>query len=128
MSSGRAFVWFQHLLPQHALSRLVLLATRVRTQWFKNWLVRGFLKLYTVDMTEADQSDPLSFASFNEFFTRALRPGARSVAADPRAIACPVDGTISEAGGIDGDLLLQAKGRSFSLDRTVGRATLGGEF
>jgi len=115
MSSGRLFVWFQHLLPQHALSRLVLRATRVRTRWFKNWLVRGFLKLYPIDMTDAVQSDPLSFASFNEFFTRALKPGARAIAADPRAIACPVDGAISEAGKIDGKRLLQAKGRCFTL-------------
>ena len=115
MSSGRLFVWFQHLLPQHALSRLVLRATRVRTRWFKNWLVRGFLKLYPIDMTDAVQSDPLSFASFNEFFTRALKPGARTIAADPTAIACPVDGAISEAGKIDGERLLQAKGRCFTL-------------
>jgi phosphatidylserine decarboxylase len=115
MSSGRAFVWFQHLLPQHALSRLILRATRVRTPWFKNALVRGFLKLYAVDMTEAAQGDPLSFGSFNEFFTRTLKPGARSIAADPAAIACPVDGTISEAGSIDGERLVQAKGRCYAL-------------
>jgi len=115
MSSGRLFVWLQYLLPQHALSRLVLRATRVRTPWFKNWLVRGFLELYPIDMTEAAQGDPLSFASFNEFFTRALKPGARSIAANPEAIACPVDGAISEAGRIDGERLLQAKGRSYTL-------------
>jgi len=115
MSSGRLFVWLQYLLPQHALSRLVLRATRVRTPWFKNWLVRGFLELYPIDMTEAAQGDPLSFASFNEFFTRALKPGARSIAANPEAIACPVDGAISEAGKIDGERLLQAKGRSYTL-------------
>jgi phosphatidylserine decarboxylase len=115
MSSGRAFVWFQHLLPQHALSRLILRATRVRTPWFKNALVRGFLKLYAIDMTEASQGDPLSFGSFNEFFTRTLKPGARSFAADPAAIACPVDGTISEAGSIDGERLMQAKGRRYAL-------------
>ncbi len=43
MKSGRLFVWFQHMLPQHALSRLVLRATRVRAPWFKNWLIRRFL-------------------------------------------------------------------------------------
>jgi phosphatidylserine decarboxylase len=115
MSSGRAFAWFQHLLPQHALSRLILRATRVRTPWFKNALVRGFLKLYAIDMTEAAQGDPLSFGSFNEFFTRTLKPGARGIAADPAAIACPVDGTISEAGSIDGERLMQAKGRCYAL-------------
>jgi phosphatidylserine decarboxylase len=122
-AASRLFVWFQYLLPQHALSRLILRATRVRTTWFKNCLIRGFLKLYAVDLSEAAQSDPLSFGSFNEFFTRALKPGARSVAADPRAIACPVDGAISEAGRIEGDLLLQAKGRSYSLTELLaGRA------
>jgi phosphatidylserine decarboxylase len=128
MSSGRLFVWFQYLLPQHALSRLVLLATRVRTPWFKNWLVRGFLKLYPIDMTEAAQSDPLSFGSFNEFFTRALKSGARTVAADLTAIACPADGTISEAGEIDGERLLQAKGRSFSLTELLAAQPWAGSF
>jgi len=115
MSSGRAFVWLQHLLPQHALSRLILRATRVRSPWFKNALLRGFLRLYAVDMTEAAHSDPLSYGSFNEFFTRALKPGVRSIAADLTAIACPVDGTISEAGNIEGERLLQAKGRGYTL-------------
>jgi phosphatidylserine decarboxylase len=123
MSLGRLFVWIQYLLPQHALSRLILWATRVRAPWFKNGLIRGFLKLYAIDMAEAAESDPLSYGSFNEFFTRALKPGARSVAADPRAIACPVDGTISEAGRIDGEALLQAKGRRYTLTELLaGRA------
>jgi phosphatidylserine decarboxylase len=109
------FVGFQHLLPQHALSRLILRATRVRAPWFKNLLVRGFLKLFTIDMTDAAQPNPFAYGSFNEFFTRALKAGSRPLAPDPRAIACPVDGTISEAGQIDGDTLIQAKGRYYSL-------------
>jgi phosphatidylserine decarboxylase len=133
MSAGRLFVWFQYLLPQHALSRLVLRATRVRTPWFKNWLVRGFLKLYPIDMAEAAQGDPLSFGSFNEFFTRALKPGARTIAADRTAIACPADGAISEAGKIDGERLLQAKGRSYTLTELLAaqpwaRSFEGGSF
>ncbi|HEY2779881.1 MAG TPA: archaetidylserine decarboxylase [Steroidobacteraceae bacterium] len=115
MTLTRLFVWFQYLLPQHALSRLVLRATRVRAPWFKNLLVRGFLKLYAIDMSEAAQIDPLGYGSFNEFFTRSLKAGARAVAADASAIACPVDGTVSEAGVIDGDRLLQAKGRYYTL-------------
>ena len=115
MRSARLFVWFQHVLPQHAVSRLVLRATRVRAAWFKNWLIRGFLRLYTIDMTEAVQSNPLSYGSFNEFFTRALKAHARSIAPGARDIACPADGVISEAGRIDGDRLLQAKGRHYSL-------------
>jgi len=115
MNFGRLFVWLQYLLPQHALSRLVLRATRIRSPGFKNWLVRGFLKLYAVDMTEAAEPDPLRYGSFNEFFTRALKTDARPIAQDPRAIACPADGVISEAGSIEGDTLLQAKDRRYTL-------------
>ena len=79
-AGGRLFVWIQYLLPQHALSRLVLAATRVRTRWFKNWTIRGFLKLYRVDMSEAAETDPYRYGSFNEFFTRALKAGARPIA------------------------------------------------
>jgi phosphatidylserine decarboxylase len=116
---GRLFVWFQYLLPQHALSRLVLRATRVRVHWFKDLLVRGFLGLYAIDMTDAVQADPLSYGSFNEFFTRALKPGARPIAADAEAVSCPVDGAVSEAGEIDGELLIQAKGRRYRLQELL---------
>jgi phosphatidylserine decarboxylase len=111
----RLWVWIQYLLPQHGLSRLVLAATRVRTPWFKNWTIRGFLKLYRVAMDEAAEPDPYRYGSFNEFFTRALREGARPIARDERAIVSPADGCISEAGSIDGDRLLQAKGRHYRL-------------
>jgi phosphatidylserine decarboxylase len=119
MKSGRLFVWFQYLLPQHALSRLVLRATRVRVQWFKNCLIRGFLRLFTIDMHEALQPDPFRYGSFNEFFTRALQPDARTFARGPNEIACPVDGAISEAGTIDGASLLQAKGRHYTLEELL---------
>ncbi|MGB6306668.1 MAG: archaetidylserine decarboxylase [Steroidobacteraceae bacterium] len=112
---GRLFVWFQYLLPQHGLSRLILAATRIRIPWFKNWIIRGFLRLYEVDVSEAAEIDPYRYGSFNEFFTRALKVGARPVAPDPDAIACPVDGCVSEAGAIDRDRLLQAKGRDYRL-------------
>jgi len=112
---GRLFVWFQYLLPQHSLSRLVLAATRVRTAWFKNWTIRAFLKLYRVDMTEAAESDPYRYGTFNEFFTRALKDGARPIASDEASIASPVDGCVSEAGTIDRDRLVQAKGRHYRL-------------
>lgn len=114
--SGRLFVAMQHLLPQHGLSRLVLRATRVRSTRFKNALTGGFLRLFPrVDMTEAAEPDPYAYGNFNEFFTRALRPGSRPIAPAPQAIACPVDGTISQVGLIDENRLLQAKGRHFTL-------------
>ena len=117
--SGRLFACCQYVLPQHALSRLILLATRVRTRWFKNSLIRGFLKLYRVDMSEAADSNACNYPSFNEFFTRALKPGARPIAAGRSEIACPVDGRISQAGSIERDRLLQAKGRDYTLGQLL---------
>jgi phosphatidylserine decarboxylase len=114
--SGRWFVWLQYILPQHGLSRLVLAATRVRTPWFKNLLTRGFLRLFPIDMRDAAEPDPYRYGSFNEFFTRALKAGARPSDADPAKIASPVDGAVSECGGIVLDRLLQAKGRHYALD------------
>jgi phosphatidylserine decarboxylase len=87
----------------------------VRAVWFKNWIIRGFLRLYRVDMTEAAEPDPCRYGSFNEFFTRALKRGARPIASGANAIASPVDGCVSEAGTIHRDLLLQAKGRQYRL-------------
>jgi phosphatidylserine decarboxylase len=112
---GRLFVWFQHLLPQHRLSRLVLAATRARAPWFKNLLIRRFLALFAVDMSEAAETDPYRYASFNEFFTRSLKAGARPIASGATDIACPVDGRMSECGAAEGDSLLQAKGRRYAL-------------
>jgi phosphatidylserine decarboxylase len=128
MSSGRIFVWLQYLLPQHAISRLILKATRVRSPWFKNALVRGFLKMYPVDMDEAEQSDPLRYVSFNDFFTRGLKKEARAIDPHARSIACPVDGTISEAGSIEGGTLLQAKGRRYTLAQLLAGRNWAGTF
>jgi phosphatidylserine decarboxylase len=120
-ATGRAFVALQHLLPQHGISRLVLRATRARVPAFKNALIRLFVRGFRPDMTDAVEPEPTAYASFNEFFTRALRPGARPVDPDPRAIVSPVDGTVSEAGTLTTDRLLQAKGHEYSL-----RALLAG--
>ena len=81
----------------------------------QEWTIRGFLKLYRVDMSEAAETDPYRYGSFNEFFTRALKRGARPIARDAHAIASPADGCVSEAGSIEGDRLLQAKGRHYRL-------------
>jgi len=112
---GRLFVLLQLALPQHRLSRMVCAATRVRTPWFKNLLISMFLKLFDVDMSEAVEIDPYRYGSFNDFFTRALRPDTRPIAAATAAIASPVDGMVSECGAIDRDELLQAKGRRYKL-------------
>jgi len=113
--TGHAFVALQHLLPQHGISRLVLAATRSRSIAFKNALIRLFVRVFKPDMSDAVELEPTAYPSFNEFFTRALREGTRPVDADPLAVVSPVDGTVSEAGTLTADRLLQAKGHDYSL-------------
>jgi phosphatidylserine decarboxylase len=120
-AGGRAFVALQHLLPQHGISRLVLAATRSRAPAFKNALIRLFVRGFRPDMSDAVETEPTAYPTFNDFFTRALRPGTRPVDPDPRAIVSPVDGTVSEAGSLTADRLLQAKGHQYTL-----RALLAG--
>jgi phosphatidylserine decarboxylase len=133
-ATGRAFVALQHLLPQHGISRLVLAATRSRAPAFKNALIRLFVRGFKPDMTDAVEREPTAYASFNEFFTRALRAGTRPVDADERAIVSPVDGTVSEAGVLSADRILQAKGHDYTLralladNETWERTFLGGTF
>ncbi len=133
-AAGRVFVALQHLLPQHGISRLVLAATRSRATAFKNALIRLFVRGFKPDMNDAVEREPTAYASFNEFFTRALRPETRPIDPDPRAIVSPVDGTVSEAGRLTEDRLLQAKGHEYTLrallagNRAWGRSFAGGSF
>jgi phosphatidylserine decarboxylase len=133
-AGGRAFVALQRLLPKHGISRLVLAATRSSSPAFKNALIRLFVKGFRPDMSDAVETDPTAYASFNEFFTRALRPGTRPVDADPRAIVSPVDGTVSEAGVLTDDRILQAKGHDYTLRALLAgsaaweRSFIGGTF
>jgi phosphatidylserine decarboxylase len=94
--------------------------------------IRWFIDRYRVNMAEAANPDPAAYATFNEFFTRALAPGVRPLArAD---LVCPVDGAISQFGAIDGDAILQAKGHTYTVQALVGgdaqvaRPFLGGRF
>jgi phosphatidylserine decarboxylase len=112
---ARLFVWMQYLLPQLTLSRLAWHVTRSRSVPLKNFLISRFVRSFRPNMNEAEVSAPLAYASFNEFFTRALRAGARRIDADPNHIVSPVDGTVSAIGRISAGELVQAKGRSYSL-------------
>lgn len=114
--AARAFIALQHVLPQHGISRLIHAVARSQTPWFKNLLIRQFIKGFKPDLSDALLTNPLEFESFNAFFTRALRADARPLPEDPLALACPVDGTVSEIGVIKGNQLLQAKGRHYTLD------------
>ena len=113
---ARLFVALQYLLPQHGLSRLVYALAHSRARWLKNALIDSFVDHFHPDMSEAENPDPRSYASFNEFFTRALRAGARPLAPDPAALLSPVDGRVSQIGRLDGSWLVQAKGHAYTLE------------
>ena len=128
-TGARLFVGLQYLLPQHTLSRGVRWATRSRWRWLKNTLIRLFMRGYRPDMSDAKISDPLAYDSFNAFFTRHLTPGARSFDGEPLRICSPVDGTVSMAGTIEGETLLQAKGHAYTLGELLaGDAVLAARY
>jgi len=116
-------ILLQYALPHRLLSRIVYWATRWTWRPWKNFLIRRVVKSYDVDMTQALQSDPFAYSSFNAFFTRALREGARTAPTDSRAIACPADGRISQFGAIRDGRIFQAKGQDFSVAELLGDGT-----
>jgi phosphatidylserine decarboxylase len=119
--TSRAWVWLsQHLIPKNLSSAVVYRATRSRRAWLKRPLTRWFARSYGVDMSEAANADLDSFATFNEFFTRELKAGARPIASEPGALAAPADGILTEHGAIDGDRLYQAKGSAYTLAELLG--------
>lgn len=125
----RAFIGLQYLLPQHFLSRIVGMLARCRIGFVRIGLIRGFLAHYPADLSEAVHSEPAGYESFNDFFTRSLRPGARPFDPDPRAALCPVDGLVSQAGRVAGDTIVQAKGMEYTATALLGGdAALAAEF
>lgn len=113
--AARAFVALQHILPQHLCSRLVGRVARARAGWIRRPLIRWFVRHYRPDLSDAVNTDPLAYPSFNAFFTRALRPDARALASGPDAILSPVDGCISASGVCEQGRIFQAKGQDYSL-------------
>jgi phosphatidylserine decarboxylase len=116
--SDRMAVLPQYLLPKQALTRLGGVIASARGGAMTTSLIRWFIDRYGVNMAEAANPDPAAYATFNEFFTRALAPGARPLA--DAAILCPVDGSISQFGAIEGDAILQAKGHGYTVQALVG--------
>lgn len=116
--SERLIVTLQYLYPKRGLTVLAGMFARARLGGLTTWVVRRFVARYGVNMAEAANPDPASYASFNDFFTRPLQAGARPLAeAD---FLCPVDGAISQFGAIDKDSIFQAKGHSYTTTALVG--------
>ena len=125
--SDRFKVYSQYLLPKQALTAFAgWVASRQRGS-VTTALIRWFVGKYQVNMAEAANPDIRSYLSFNDFFTRALRPDARPLAA--AALVCPVDGAISQFGAIAGEQIFQAKGHQYSTTALVGGdAALAAQF
>lgn len=114
------FVALQRLAPQHWLSRGAGLLASTRNPTIKNTFINWFVERYQVDMSEALEEDPTAYACFNDFFTRALKPGARPIDADENSVICPADGAISQIGTIRAGRVFQAKGQDFSVEELLG--------
>jgi phosphatidylserine decarboxylase len=116
--SARLAVIPQYLYPKQALTALAGKLASARLGSLTTAAIRRFVARYGVDMSEAANSDITSYASFNDFFTRALREGVRPIAqAD---LICPVDGSISQFGPVDRDRIFQAKGHHYTTTELVG--------
>lgn len=112
-------ILLQHALPQHALSRFAGSLAASEQPWLRDRLIRRFVAAYGVDMAEAARGIG-QFASFNDFFTRELKPGVRPLAAADEFILSPADGAISQLGAITAGRIFQAKGRDFTVEEILG--------
>lgn len=116
--SDRLAVLPQYLIPKQALTVLAGKLASAQAGSLTTSVIRWFVGRYKVNMAEAANPDIASYPSFNEFFTRPLKAGARPLAdAD---FLCPVDGAISQFGPIERDQIFQAKGHSYSTTALVG--------
>ena len=116
------FILLQKLVPHHLLSRIAGSFADSKVVWFKNLLIKVFITIYNVDMSESSRQDPNSFKNFNDFFTRELKEDARSIQGD---ITSPADGTVSALGRIEHNQIFQAKGLNYSLEKLLARPDVG---
>lgn len=111
----RLLAGIQYLLPHHLLSAVVHALMRIRFVPVKNLQIRALSSIFGIDWSEAERQSEDDYETFNDFFTRELRAGARTVDPAPDSFVCPADGRISECGRITGDRLLQAKGQHYAI-------------
>ncbi len=111
-------VALQYLLPKQALTAFMGRLARARGGAATTAVIRWFIGRYGVQMAEAAEADPARYETFNDFFTRALKPGARPLA--PADLLCPVDGAISQFGPVQQGRIFQAKGHEYTATALVG--------
>lgn len=114
------FIALQYIIPQHALSRAAGWLANTEIKCIKDPFTRWFVGRFDIDMSLAAEEDPCAYTSFNDFFTRALKPDARPICSDSNAIVAPADGAISQLGDIKEGRVFQAKGQDYSLQELLG--------
>ncbi|WP_448481535.1 archaetidylserine decarboxylase [Pseudoxanthomonas mexicana] len=117
-----------YVLPHRLLSSLARRLAYSTSPGTKQWLIDTVTKKFNVDLAEAAEPDPRAYPSFNAFFTRALKPGARVADPDPRALLMPADGHISQCGAVEDGRIFQAKGQSFTAAELLGDAAAAEPF
>ncbi|RFF27671.1 MULTISPECIES: archaetidylserine decarboxylase [unclassified Wenzhouxiangella] len=118
--SVRLLVWPQYVLPQKLLTAIAWRLSSCRWRWFSQPFIRVFVKLFGVDLAEAERSDPAEYDCFNDFFTRSLDESARPIADEPHRLVCPADGTVSQLGRLADDTILQAKDIDYTATELLG--------
>jgi phosphatidylserine decarboxylase len=119
----------QNLLPHKLVSLLAHLSANCKIVWVKNFLISYFIKRYAVNMSEAVEPNPLAYPSYNAFFTRELKKEVRPIDLAPDIIVSPADGLLAQVGNIQTKVMIQAKGRSYSVqDLLGGSAALAAPF
>ncbi|MCA0177177.1 MAG: archaetidylserine decarboxylase [Proteobacteria bacterium] len=116
--ADRLAVWPQYLLPKQLLTRVAGVLAEAEAGALTSWAIRRFAVRYRVNMLEAESAMPEHYPTFNAFFTRALKVGARPLA-DAHWL-CPVDGAVSQCGRIVQGDLIQAKGHHYSVQALLG--------
>ncbi|MEJ2142663.1 MAG: archaetidylserine decarboxylase, partial [Gammaproteobacteria bacterium] len=126
--AAKLFALIQYPLPHHFLSRIMLRLTRCRLAWFKNFAIKKFIKHFKIDMSLAVEENPEEYETFNQFFTRALKPEVRPLALAEKNIICPVDGAISQMTKINHNTIIQAKGQGYSVEALLGDSEMAKQF
>ncbi|MCF6777255.1 archaetidylserine decarboxylase [Thiotrichales bacterium 19X7-9] len=123
MLKEKLFISLQYIMPQHLLSRIVGKLASSKSKKIKKFLIKLFIKQYDVNLQEALSAEIDDYLSFNDFFTRQLKPQSRTIAAQHDQVISPADGTISQLGKINHSQIIQAKGKSFSILDLLGGET-----
>lgn len=118
--SDRIKIALQYAMPKHAISRLVGKLAAAKMGWLTTKLIDAFINAYDINMSEAKLKKASDFETFNDFFTRELESGARTIDPDSDSLCYPVDGAISQQGDIVEGKLIQAKGFDYSLTSLLG--------